>query len=202
MKPIFIQHLADERDEIGAILHTSARTPTHRFDLYCVWHDLDTKAIGGHVGDLEGVLVVSRVSVEAIIAQAHRDWTIWRGEGAKIRNKSGPIEPASFFNDRPEVWIEAKGHGIHGRPREGPRKVHDNYETIPLALWADKFTQTDDGTWRRAGASAPWSWWDRNLPGPAGEVFNDPARFALRFADGWGPWASQYTHNDAWEVKL
>lgn len=44
-------------------------------------------------------------------------------------------------------------------------------------------------------ANPPWSWNDHNDTSPIGEIANDPARFVVRYAQGWGPVSTQYIYN-------
>jgi hypothetical protein len=78
-------------------------------------------------------------------------------------------------------------------------------------LWAhrfdtDVFRQNKEGRWafvyidedgnpRGGAANPPWSWNDHNDNSPIGEIATDPARFIVRYAQGWGPVSTQYMHN-------
>jgi hypothetical protein len=55
--------------------------------------------------------------------------------------------------------------------------------------------RTRKGETRISPANPPWSWDDRNDPSPIGEIATDPARFILRYAQGWGPVSTQYLVN-------
>ncbi len=67
------------------------------------------------------------------------------------------------------------------------------------------FRPNNDGKWGfvyrdknklKGGAANPlWSWNDRNDTSPFGEIAADPARFIIRYAQGWGPVSTHYTHN-------
>ena len=93
---------------------------------------------------------------------------------------------------------------------------HDILEDIfdPDGLWDHRydlgtFRQGKNGRWGFAAfdkltsgdeliasaANPPWSWDDHNDPSLIGEIATDPARFITRYAQGWGPVSSQYTHN-------
>ncbi len=91
-------------------------------------------------------------------------------------------------------------------------EVSNKLEDInaPGGLWAHRvnrhvFQQRDDGRWgfvcwsklthgKRGPASAnpPWSRNDHNDPS---EIATDPARFTVRYAQGWGPVSQQYIYN-------
>jgi hypothetical protein len=83
----------------------------------------------------------------------------------------------------------------------------------PGGLWDHRFDgsvfrQHQDGRWgfvyfkdekneklEASIANPPWSWNDHNDTSPAGELATDPARFIVRYAQGWGPVSTQYLHN-------
>ncbi len=83
----------------------------------------------------------------------------------------------------------------------------------PKGLWAHRFNprvfkQSEGGKWAfvhrkkltsgglvPGKANPPWSWNDHNDTSPIGEMATDPARFILRYAQGWGPVSTQYTCN-------
>ncbi|MDQ7034620.1 MAG: hypothetical protein Q9P01_07240 [Anaerolineae bacterium] len=102
-----------------------------------------------------------------------------------------------------------------------PAHVRAYYELddicAPDGLWdsrldKDIFMQRDDGQWAFVGkgwltksrgqarrlpgaANPPWSWNDNNDPSPMGEIATDPARFIIRYGQGWGPVSTQYIYN-------
>ena len=44
-------------------------------------------------------------------------------------------------------------------------------------------------------ANPPWSWNGHNDTSPIGEIATDPARFIIRYAQGWGPVSTHYICN-------
>ena len=55
---------------------------------------------------------------------------------------------------------------------------------------------SDKKDWLSAGAAnPPWSWNDHNDSSPIGEIATDPARFVIRYAQGWGPVSTNYICN-------
>lgn len=81
----------------------------------------------------------------------------------------------------------------------------------PRGLWdhrfdQDVFRQREKGQWgfvyrdkdgnpQASSANPPWSWNDHNDPSPIGEIATDPARFVIRYAQGWGPVSTHYVYN-------
>ncbi len=68
------------------------------------------------------------------------------------------------------------------------------------------FMQNKNGQWgfvyqdpkgKKHGGAAnpPWSWNDHNDCSPIGEIATDPARFIIRYAQGWGPVSTDYLYN-------
>lgn len=55
--------------------------------------------------------------------------------------------------------------------------------------------KAQNGELRGGAANPPWSWNDRNDPSPMGEIATDPARFIIRYAQGWGPVSTEYIYN-------
>jgi len=97
---------------------------------------------------------------------------------------------------------------------ERPNTQTLQYELIDIfgagGLWDHRFhdrvfRQNKDGKWgfvyrdkkrlRGGAANPPWSWNDHNDTSPIGEIATDPAHFAIRYAQGWGPVSTQYTYN-------
>jgi hypothetical protein len=117
-----------------------------------------------------------------------------------------------------EIWYyspkdEAGTPGTIDRD-ERPNTKALEYELIdvfaPGGLWDHRFNdkvfrQNKDGKWgfvyrdrtrlRGGAANPPWSWNDHNDPSPMGAIVTDPARFIVRYAQGWGPVSTQYTYN-------
>ena len=78
-------------------------------------------------------------------------------------------------------------------------------------LWGNRFAeavfkQRENGQWgfvyREKDGSLPggvgnptWSWNDHNDTSPIGEIATDPARFIIRYAQGWGPVSTHYIFN-------
>ncbi len=63
--------------------------------------------------------------------------------------------------------------------------------------WGFVYRDEEDENSELQGGAAhpPWSWNDHNDPSPMGELATDPARFATRYAQGWGPVSTQYIYN-------
>ena len=97
---------------------------------------------------------------------------------------------------------------------EQPNTSAMEYELVdmfaPGGLWDHRFhdkvfRQNKDGKWgfvfrernrlKGGAANPPWSWNDHNDTSPIGELSTDPARFIVRYAQGWGPVSAQYTYN-------
>jgi hypothetical protein len=97
---------------------------------------------------------------------------------------------------------------------EQPNTRALEYELVdifaPGGLWDHRFNdkvfrQNKDGKWgfvyrekrrlRGGAANPPWSWNDHNDTSPIGEVATDPARFIIRYAQGWGPVSTRYLYN-------
>jgi hypothetical protein len=57
-------------------------------------------------------------------------------------------------------------------------------------VYLDKKNKLHGGT-----ANPPWSWNDHNDSSPIGEIATDPARFVIRYAQGWGPVSTNYICN-------
>jgi hypothetical protein len=117
-----------------------------------------------------------------------------------------------------EIWYyrpreEAAEPGTVDK-KEKPNTRTLDYELVDMfaenGIWAHRFKRTvfrqnKDGKWglvyrdknRLKGGSAnpPWSWNDHNDTSPIGELATDPARFAIRYAQGWGPVSTHYSYN-------
>jgi len=88
----------------------------------------------------------------------------------------------------------------------------------PGGVWEHRFhnrtfSQQESGQWGfvcrkklisggllASGAHAPWSWNDRNDTSPMGEIATAPAQFILRYAQGWGPVSTHYSHNQYFDI--
>ena len=101
-------------------------------------------------------------------------------------------------------------------PTEKESALAETYELQGIfaeeGLWSHRFDrrvfgQTKKGQWgfvyldkKRSRLSAgaanpPWSWNDHNDSSPVGEIATDPARFIIRYAQGWGPVSTHYIYN-------
>jgi len=84
-------------------------------------------------------------------------------------------------------------------------------------LWDHRFNdkvfrQNKEGKWGfvvqeenkllGGAANPPWSWNDHNDSSPIGEIATDPARFIIRYAQGWGPVSMQYIFNPYQEIGV
>jgi len=212
MLPIIYQRLGPDpaADAVTEIQVAEVITTTHKFTLLSVAHASDTKAIGGHDWDLEGILLVEGADgLEGMWTQAHFDWNCYAGlKGMVLSQARRPLEKVwETLARRPVVWIEAKGHGIYGHAvGDDPTKKYDDYVPVsmfgPTGLWIRRkelFTQNEHGRWMRGGAHAPWSWASRM--GYPGLVAFDPATFCLESGvQGWSPVSRQYTLNQFLEI--
>jgi hypothetical protein len=61
--------------------------------------------------------------------------------------------------------------------------------------WGFVYKNKEDGKLYSGAANPPWSWNDCNDPSPIGEIATDPARFIIRYAQGWGPVSTHYIYN-------
>ncbi len=122
-----------------------------------------------------------------------------------------------------EIWYycpkgeRSKPGTIDRRERRNTRAL--DYELTDIfadgGLWDHRFRdrmvrQREDGRWgfvyrdrgrlRPSRANPPWSFNDHNDPSPIGELATDPARFIVRYAQGWGPVSTQYSFNPYQEI--
>ncbi len=205
--PIIHQRLGGPADEITGFHVAETATSTHRFTLLAIEHARDTSP-PGHDWDLEGVLLVEGADgLEGMWTQAHFDIKCYSGLAVRLV-QARRLLPGIWITwgdgiiPRPLVWIEAKGHGIHGEPvGEDPTETYDYYNPVLMfgnaGLWTKRkelFTQDEHGRWMRGGAHAPWSWAGRT--GYPGLVATDPAAFCLESGvQGWSPMSRHYVHN-------
>jgi hypothetical protein len=82
---------------------------------------------------------------------------------------------------------------------------------VENGLWAKRFNdnvfmQKEGGQWgfvyrekneglKGGAANPPWSWNDHNDTSRIGEIATDPARFIIRYGQGWGPVSTHYICN-------
>ena len=60
--------------------------------------------------------------------------------------------------------------------------------------WGFVYREKSGGL-KGGAANPPWSWNDHNDTSPIGEIATDPARFIIRYAQGWGPVSTHYIYN-------
>ena len=115
-----------------------------------------------------------------------------------------------------QIWYYSPKDGAQAGTFDVSEKLRAvEYELVdifaPDGLWAHRFNdrvfrQRDDGKWgvvykekngeRKGGAAnPPWSWNDHNDKSPLGEIATDPARFIIRYGQGWGPVSTAYSAN-------
>ncbi|MDQ7024640.1 MAG: hypothetical protein Q9P44_03695 [Anaerolineae bacterium] len=130
-----------------------------------------------------------------------------------------PIGVKTLVDPHNEELLVPTADTVFGKGK--PAHVRAYYELddicAPDGLWdsrldKDIFMQRDDGQWAFVGkgwltksrgqarrlpgaANPPWSWNDNNDPSPMGEIATDPARFIIRYGQGWGPVSTQYIYN-------
>lgn len=228
-------------------------------DLYNTIRDM----LDEHVHDMEGALLVvtkhPRAHVDGLVTIAHSDFFLYTepkiptvvGESRRAFKDSLRIVKFNETIDgniwldhatkRVKLYIESKGHGIHGdhkgwgggdeiwyygpkedaarpgtldrREKKNTKKVKYELEDIftDNGLWDHRFDDKvfrlkKGGQWgfvyldkknkvHGGAANPPWSWNDHNDSSPIGEIATDPARFVIRYAQGWGPVSTNYICN-------
>lgn len=124
--------------------------------------------------------------------------------------KGEPVDP------RPEGLSMFENVADPSRRRKTEIAVLKHYELedifMPGGLWehranANVFQQHKNGAWgfvyknKKTGAfeagaaNPPWSFNDSNDTSPMGEIATDPARFILRYGQGWGAVSTHYLYN-------
>ncbi|MFX0136009.1 MAG: hypothetical protein ACFFDN_20365 [Candidatus Hodarchaeota archaeon] len=141
-----------------------------------------------------------------------------RGHGIKGDHKQwcGGDEIWYYSPDKVEIrhiMLDSKVLKRRSVPQTKTRTI--KYDLVDIfdegGLWDYRynnhvFMQNKNGQWgfvyqdpkgRKHGGAAnpPWSWNDHNDTSPIGEIATDPARFIIRYAQGWGPVSTEYIYN-------
>lgn len=116
---------------------------------------------------------------------------IWYYYPEQEKTKPGTIDPRERNTRRVKYQLEDifTNDGLWDHRFDG--KVFRHKESGQWGL-----VYCDKKDWLKAGAAnPPWSWNDHNDSSPIGEIATDPARFVIRYAQGWGPVSTNYICN-------
>ncbi len=124
----------------------------------------------------------------------HKGWgggdAIWYYQIATLQDESGTLdreENTRVIKYQIEDIFDKDGLWRH----RDNKKVFDQRDN---GKWAFVF-KNKDNILKPGAANPPWSWNDHNDTSPLGEIATDPARFVVRYAQGWGPVSTQYIYN-------
>jgi len=138
-----------------------------------------------------------------------------KGHGIRGDYKGWGGGEAIWYYQIEDLKNEAGTRDREEKTRVVEYKIEDIFEKEGLWLHRDKkkvFGQKEGGKWAfiykdkdnkpKAGdANPPWSWNDHNDTSPIGEIATDPARFIIRYAQGWGPVSTQYNYNPYLDIS-
>jgi len=71
----------------------------------------------------------------------------------------------------------------------------DVFQQHKNGAWGFVYKNEKSGDKEAGAANPPWSFNDSNDTSPLGEIATDPARFILRYGQGWGPVSAHYLYN-------